>query len=477
MALFKKRNLLVPLAAVLLTGLVCCLVYTIPLLGKTVQHQELLILSIIVMMTLTVMLFWISLGPFGGLASLLVSMIFIYRPLTDMTPYYYNILVLAFFLNCFLGHNLYRRINRSNQEYKVMMEKIQEDINLIQDHFETRGAEIQAMEEKIDSLLKLKNIADILSLSLSTEEVIKVVVEKAADKFKGDVRVLFYLVDEVTGALSLSHAQKAETRSAPVMKKGGVFERWVLKNMQSLLVKNVGKDFRFSSEGESDDEDFNSLISVPLVNEGNVVGIIRVDARDEEFFGQHELRILDIIGELASIALENSTLYRRTEELAIRDSLTGLYVHRHFMERLEAEIKRGLHSSISFALIMLDIDNFKDFNDKYGHMTGDILLKKVANVLIKKASAGDIVCRYGGEEFAFVALNCKKQDAIKLAEEIRKEVENNFIMIRREKKSVTVSIGIAMFPDEGKLKDDLIWEADRFLYQAKSQGKNRVCVK
>lgn len=474
---FTKRTLLIPVSIILFAGLVYCLICLVPALKSRIQHLELLVISLLIMMTLVVMLFWVSLGAFGGLACFLVAMIFIYKPLTGLDPYYYSVLILAFFLNSSLGHYTCRKINKLNQEHTVTMEKVNEDTNLIQNHFENRTAEISAMEDKVTSLLKLKNISDKLSLSFSSDEVIKVIGEETFDKFKGDIRVTFYLVDEKNKELRLSNTVKAKSRKPVVMKKGGIFERWVMKNMKGLLVKDVKKDFRFSIDGEERNEDFVSLMSKPMISGGNILGILRVDSRREEAFGQHDLRILDITGELAAVALENAKLYRRTEELAIKDSLTGLYVHRYFMERLETEIKRALRSESTFAMLMLDIDNFKRFNDKYGHIAGDLVLKNVSRILEGKASAGDIISRYGGEEFAFVALNCSKKNAVKLAEDIRKEVQESYVSIRREKRSVTVSIGVAMFPADAKLREDLIWEADRCLYQAKSKGKNRICSK
>ncbi|HNX91677.1 MAG TPA: sensor domain-containing diguanylate cyclase [Candidatus Omnitrophota bacterium] len=455
-------------------GLLCGLVYLVPLLNNRVQHLELFILSFLVMLTLAVMLFWALLGAVGGLLAFLLAMIFIYKPLTGMNPYYYSILLMAFFLNGILGHYIYKKINRSKQEYTVTIEKVEEDTNLIKDHFENRVAEISAMEEKIDSLIKLKGISDELNLSLSTEEVIKISVDRTFDKFKGDVRVMLFLVDDKTKELVLSTTVKADNRETPQMKKGGIFERWVMKNMQSLLVKDINKDYRFSVEGEDRGENIISLMCKPLISEGYLCGILRVDSTEHDRFSQHDLRILDIVGELTAVGLENAKLYKKTEELAISDSLTGLYVHRYFMERLEEEVKRALRSSSVFSLLILDIDDFKNFNDRYGHIAGDIVLKNVSRVLKNKSSAGDIICRYGGEEFAFIALNHNRESALKLAEEIREEVQNSFVTIRRENKSVTVSIGIAVFPDDAKLREDLIWEADRRMYQAKTKGKNRV---
>jgi diguanylate cyclase (GGDEF)-like protein len=472
---FVKRNLLIPVSFVFYAGLLYSLINFVPVLRSSIQHLEFLAISLMIMMSLAVMLFWATLGVFGGLACFLVTMMFIYRPLTDLNPYYYSVLILAFFLSSFIGHYIYRKINTSNQDYTVTMEKVEEDTNLIRNHLKNRTAEVSAMEDKVKDLLDIKGIADGLSLSLSTEEVSKLLVEKTFEIFRGATRVLLYMVDAEHNELNLSNSAKSGSRHPATMKKGEIYDRWVMKNIKSLLIKDIKKDFRFSVDEEGVEHDFTSLISKPLVSEGNVLGILRVDSPTESAFSQYELRILDIIGEMGAVALENSRLYRQTEELAIKDGLTGLFVHRYFMERLEEEIKRTLHSGGSFALLMLDIDNFKDFNDKYGHISGDVILKNISRVLKSEASAGDIVGRYGGEEFAFVELNCSKKEAIKLAEDIRKKIKKSSITIRRKKMSVTVSVGVAMFPDDAKLMKDLIWEADKRLYQAKSKGKDTVC--
>ncbi len=477
---FAKKNLLIPFSFILFTGLLYFLIKMVPLFRGQVQHLEMVVISIMILMSLVIMFFWSCMGVMGGLASFLVAMIFLYKPLTALTPYYYGVLILAFFLNSFTGYYIFRKINVSTQDYTVTIEKIEEDINLISNHKKNREAEVIAMGEKVDSLLNLKNIADNLSVTLFSDEIIKIVTEKTFELFggeKGDKRVLLYMVDEARNELNLSCAFKGKDRKSAMLKKGGIFDRWVMKNMKSLLVRDVRKDFRFSVEDEDTEVDFTSLMSKPLIIEGNVMGLLRVDSLRESAFEQHELRVLDIIGELGSVALENARLFRQTEELAIKDSLTGLYVRRFFMERLEEEVKRALRGDRTFALLMLDIDNFKEFNDRHGHIAGDAVLKNIGRILMSKASAGDMVGRYGGEEFVFLSLDCGKKDAMNLAEDIRKEIEGKPVVLRREKQYVTVSIGVAMFPKDAKLKDDIIWEADRMLYEAKAKGKNVVCSK
>ena len=472
-----KRNLLIPVPAILFVGLVYSFNKFIPLLVQNVQHLEFIAVGIMMMMALVVMLFWALLGVVAGLTSFLIAMIFLYRPLTGLDPYYYGILIVAFFMSSFIGQYIFRKINTSNQDHNVTIEKIDEDSNLVKNHLKNRSAEISAMGKKVDSLLKLKNIADRLSLSLSEEEIMGIISEETYNVFGGDNRVLLFMTDDSHKELNLSCVLKDENRKPFVPKKGSIFDKWVLSNMKSLLVKDISKDFRFSVDGTDMKDDTVSLMTKPLIIENNVLGIMRVDSPREEAYSPHELRILDIIGDLAAVAIENSRLYSQTEELAIRDSLTELYVHRYFMERIEEEVKRALRSDSSFALLMMDIDNFKAFNDKHGHIAGDAVLKNIGCILKEKVSAGDMVARYGGEEFAFLAIGHNRRQALKLAEDIRKEIEKTPVTLRREKWFVTISIGVAVFPQDAKLRNDIILEADKYLYEAKEQGKNRVCSK
>jgi diguanylate cyclase (GGDEF)-like protein len=472
-----KRNILIPVSLIAFAVLIRALNFTGHIFSPSVQHIEFILLSIIILISSVIMFLWALLGVFPGLVSFLVAMIFLYRPITALSSSYYTVLIMVFFVNIFVGYYMHRRMYQSHQKYTVSMEKVGEDNNLISNHMKNRDVEVSAMGRKIDGLLKIKNIADKLSVILDEDEIMKTVSADAFSIFGEDNRVMLFMVDGATDELNLAVTLKGPGRRPFGSKKGGIFDSWAFKNAKSLLVKDVKKDFRFSVEGEESRDDAVSLIIKPLTIEGRLLGVIRVDSTHEEAFTPHELRILDIIGELAAVALENSRLYRQTEELAVRDSLTGLYVHRYFMERLDEEVKRSLRSGNPFAFLMIDIDGFKEFNDEYGHIAGDAILRNIGAILKKKASAGDTAARYGGEEFAFLLLGQNKKGALKVAEEMRKKIQATPVVLRRKRCSVTVSVGVAVFPEDARLRDDIIIEADRALYKAKSEGKNKVCSK
>jgi diguanylate cyclase (GGDEF)-like protein len=161
--------------------------------------------------------------------------------------------------------------------------------------------------------------------------------------------------------------------------------------------------------------------------------------------------------------------------LSINDPVTELHNHRFFQERLDMEFKVALEKNLSVSVMMIDVDNFKNFNDRFGHPEGDQLLKSLAKT-IQKFSTGGYACRYGGEEFALIFPNQLPAQSFELAEALRSSIENTPTGLTSGKGYVTVSIGVANFPAHAKSKEDLILAADRALYQAKRQGRNQTVV-
>jgi diguanylate cyclase (GGDEF)-like protein/PAS domain S-box-containing protein len=152
----------------------------------------------------------------------------------------------------------------------------------------------------------------------------------------------------------------------------------------------------------------------------------------------------------------------------IRDHLTGLFNRRYMEETLHVEWHRAERKNYPLGIMMLDLDHFKDFNDTRGHPAGDKLLKKLGELLPKQVRAGDVVCRYGGEEFTVIMPEASEEVMLSRAEKILKAV--------REKLVITISIGVALYPVHGDLVEEVIYAADAALYRAKEEGRNRVVV-
>lgn len=183
---------------------------------------------------------------------------------------------------------------------------------------------------------------------------------------------------------------------------------------------------------------------------------------------------------LQKLTVQNNELLKLNatlNELANTDGLTCLYNHRYFQEILIKEIHRANRHSRKFSILFLDIDNFKRYNDTYGHVHGDVVLKRVAEIIMANARKSDIAARYGGEEFVILLPETEQDGAIAYAENIRKAVEEaKFESVDNQPSgSITASIGIAVYPKDGEKPSELIDIADTALYEAKASGKNKVC--
>ena len=193
-------------------------------------------------------------------------------------------------------------------------------------------------------------------------------------------------------------------------------------------------------------------------------------------YNEDELKHMEYLVAQIAIALDNATIHKEVEHLSITDSLTGLYNRRHFFKRFASEFQAAKRYNYPFALVMMDIDNFKNINDTLGHQQGDIILKEIGRILSDNTREADIWARYGGEEFIGYLPHCGKNEGYKMAEKIRKIIEEHEFT-GMEGRKVMVSMGVAYFPGlKADTEDEIVGFADRCLYQAKSGGKNKVVV-
>jgi diguanylate cyclase (GGDEF)-like protein len=174
------------------------------------------------------------------------------------------------------------------------------------------------------------------------------------------------------------------------------------------------------------------------------------------------------------LVLKRVRLYAKIEELAITDSLTGVFLRRYFQEKLEEEINRCNNFNLRFVFLMLDLDHFKSYNDRYGHLVGDALLSTVARIIKDNVREVDIVARYGGEEFSIILPNTDKQEAEYVSLRLRQAIEKEHIRAYDEDLRITASIGGSLFPQDAKDSQQLIDKADQALYSAKQAGRNQV---
>ena len=227
-------------------------------------------------------------------------------------------------------------------------------------------------------------------------------------------------------------------------------------------------------------ESFESYVCMPVQGQGQILGLLHIglevstgSMRPVREVDQRLRALTDRVGP----ALANLKLRDALREMALRDGLTGMYNRRYLEDALSRELHRAKRAGKPVAVIMIDIDHFKRFNDKYGHDAGDFVLGAVARAITKSIRPSDIACRYGGEELVVVLPEANLENARERAEQLRQAIrDTNHTHLGQTLPTPTASFGVAVFPANGTLPADLLKAADQALYRAKQEGRDRVCL-
>ena len=222
-----------------------------------------------------------------------------------------------------------------------------------------------------------------------------------------------------------------------------------------------------------------NYLCTPLAAHGETLGFVYLTCPTKEIADLANSRnaLIEEMVELASMSIAGLNLRTKLEGESIRDALSGLF-NRRFMEvALERELHRASRRNVPLAVLMLDIDHFKMFNDSFGHEAGDAVLRDVAECFNRSVRSEDVVCRYGGEEFVIILPEMSEKLALERAEHIRQAVSNLHVHFKGQSvRKISISVGIAMYPNHAKNSNDLIRLADNALYEAKHAGRNQVQV-
>jgi len=217
-----------------------------------------------------------------------------------------------------------------------------------------------------------------------------------------------------------------------------------------------------------------SRMSIPLISFGQTLGVLTLHSSKPHAFREDELQSLESVADICASSIQNAHYLERVKQLAYLDGLTGIFNRRFFELRISEEIERARRYTFNMAVIMADIDQFKKLNDEFGHLLGDEVLRQVSSLFHQQLRKMDVVCRYGGEEFAILLTQTNAQHAVGVGEKLRRVVESwQFPGVPR---MVTISAGVASFPEHGCSRDELVRAADNALYAAKQAGRNRVCL-
>jgi diguanylate cyclase (GGDEF)-like protein len=276
----------------------------------------------------------------------------------------------------------------------------------------------------------------------------------------------YYRARSIDGRTSFSLRPLTERRSGFVAR--------VAQSDEPIRVNDLStrNDYRSLSDRSR------SAIIIPMTLHGQASGLLVAESDQIGFFGERDEQLLSVVARSAGLAMENAQLLKRTEELSIIDELTNSYNYRYFVQKLQEEKKRAVRYHLPLSIIMIDIDWFKKLNDGYGHEAGNIVLKELASITKVCIRDVDIFARYGGEEFVVILPQTPLEEAQRIGERIRAQVETSIIETgpKTGKVKITVSIGVSSYPENGRSEEELVSVADQALYRAKGSGKNLVCV-
>lgn len=401
-----------------------------------------------------------------------------------MSFFPFKLIVIFYLINIIIIFYLFERGSRRKLALLHQAQDLQEKINILDDCRQSEFKNKEALENRFSRYSALKKIIEELNQDLSIEKITDNLVSAAFSVIAGNKGTcILYLVDPQTKlSLSLFKVKKEDEGLVLKAKEGDIFDYWALRHSSPLLIEDVKKDFRFDLEKlrtENYTRPIASLISAPLISEHKFLGLLRLDSQQASFYSQDDLRFLVTISDIGAVALENGQLFKKTQDLAIHDELTSFYTKGFFMERLKEECARARRSSSgALSLFMLDIDFFKNYNDRFGHTAGDIVLKRLSEAITDALKGLNplLISRFGGEEFCILFLGLGEERSSSTAELLRQRIEETKFSLRRHESNITVSIGIANLSPEISDEFEFISRADKAMYEAKKKGRNRVII-
>jgi diguanylate cyclase (GGDEF)-like protein len=337
----------------------------------------------------------------------------------------------------------------------------------------------QIYKKRIDELTAMNLATANLGLSFKDPDVVYDTIVEISSILTNAERVSLMLPDPERAELFIKAVKginKWIAQNIRVRVGEGIAGK-VYKDGRPLIAMDIEKDL---SSRKKTNYRTGSFASVPLKIGDEVIGVLNLaDKISGEVFSETDLIFLRHFASFASIVIKGAQYYNIAEEmktLSITDSLTGLFNRRYFDNRLFEEIQRAIRYESVFSLAILDIDDFKLFNDSEGHLAGDEILKAVADISRDSVRSIDILSRIGGEEFAIIMPQTDTEEAFLVAERVRKNIRELIPKTWKKfpKKNITVSIGIASYPKDGKDPKNIIKAADKSLYRAKIQGKDRT---
>ena len=352
---------------------------------------------------------------------------------------------------------------------------------------ELEGAHLQAktlgdlLEKKLNEIYTLYHVSRTVSSLLDIHEMLRQVSGIIKKSIPFD-RISLYLLDDNREALDLHFFSGLDVHEKVSILRGEGTPGRIFENGEHVHIHDLSVFYETFNDfihfpGES--KRSGSYIGIALKVHNITIGVIGMDSSVKFGLGVDDMDLMAELSHQIAAGIEKSRLFEQIQQLSQIDGLTGLYNHRIFQEKLRQEVNRRNRTQKPLSLIMLDIDHFKQFNDNYGHQAGDSVLKELSEIITSQSRCTtiDVCCRYGGEEFAIIMPELELHNAVRVAERLRKVVENNAFTVKEGNPDVkvTISLGAAGVTGADDLSpEELVKKADDALYLSKKNGRNRV---
>ncbi len=327
---------------------------------------------------------------------------------------------------------------------------------------------------------RLLNASNALTKALSEEDVLTAALDAAAQIAPFDIAAVALTRGSDQQVLRRVKGNGSEALEGVAVGPGGSLAASVLKNRHCLPVEgrfNPAQQVIFTKETQPLFLQMRSVLVLPLGAGDGILGTLTLAAMAADAYTKEIRTTLQVMTNHLGISLKNARMVRRLEELATIDGLTGLPNHRVFQEELSRQLAQSKRFQKETSIILCDLDHFKAVNDTYGHPVGDRVLCGLGDVFRANVIRDtDLPARYGGEEFAVICAGTGAAGAVKLAERIRTDLEQRIFHTDKGDLRVTLSMGVAAYPQHARSKEQLVERADAALYVAKENGRNRVCV-
>ena len=394
---------------------------------------------------------------------------------------------LLFTLFCFIWSGIYNEYARGRAENDILIDRLGDkyvQLNQakkeIQSHYDKLIETNNQLEEANRKLTA--SLAELYTLQQISQAITSIFDMNELLKFVNDVIIGVMGVSHSTIALCYGPQNKLKVQVSSIFDKKDL--AIVSDYINCDILKPSTEEGRSMIDNDVNEEDYpftkgrniKAMICVPLLAKGKTLGIVLIEHKLKDAFDNENMRLLEVISQQISIAIENARLYQQMHDLATLDGLTGAYNRLYFNDKLQEEFDKAQVGGHDLSFLIFDIDHFKKFNDTYGHLFGDQVLRTLSGYIKKTLRKEDIFARYGGEEFVILMPYTSLEQAKEKAEDLRIGASQLVITDRLITASITISVGVSTYPHTAGNPHELISSADDALYDAKRSGRNLVRV-